>query len=48
MNNQSTSKIIVRPQTVDEEFEYLMKVLGKMDFYNQHGYKIPIPDHSFF
>ena len=21
---------------------------GKMDFYNQHGYKIPIPDHPFF
>lgn len=48
MNNQSTSKIIVRSQTADEEFEYLMKVFGKMDFYNQHGYKIPIPDHPFF
>ena len=47
MNNQST-KIIVRAQTADEEFEYLMKVLGKMEFYNQHGYKIPIPDHPFF
>ncbi|MEA2088681.1 MAG: hypothetical protein U9O55_02485 [Patescibacteria group bacterium] len=48
MNNQSTNKIIVRVQTADEEFEYLMKVLNKMDFYNQHGYKIPIPDHPFF
>ncbi len=48
MNNQSTHKIIVRAQTADEEFEYLIKVLGKMDFYNQYGYKIPIPDHPFF
>jgi len=47
MNNQST-KIIVRAQTADEEFEYLMKVFGKIDFYNQHGYKIPIPNHPFF
>ncbi len=47
MNNQST-KIIIRAQTADEEFDYLMGVLGKMDFYNQHGYKIPIPDHPFF
>lgn len=48
MDNQSTSKIIVHAQTADEEFQYLMNVLGKMDFYNQHGYKIPIPDHPFF
>jgi len=48
MNNQSAHKIIVRAQTADEEFEYLMKVLRRMDFYNQHGYKIPIPDHPFF
>lgn len=48
MNNQSANKIIVRAQTADEEFQYLMNVLGKMDFYNQHGYKIPIPDHPFF
>lgn len=48
MNNQSTNKIIVRAQTADEEFQYLMNVLGKMDFYNQHGYKIPIPDYPFF
>ena len=48
MNNQSINKIIVRAQTADEEFQYLMNVLGEMDFYNQHGYKIPIPDHLFF
>ena len=48
MNKQSTNRIIVRAQTADEEFEYLMKVLSKMDFYNQHGYKIPIPNHPFF
>lgn len=47
MNNQST-KIIIRAQTADEEFDYLMNVLGKMDFYNQYGYKIPIPNHPFF
>ncbi len=47
MNNQST-KIIIRAQTANEEFDYLMKVLSKMDFYNQYGYKIPIPNHPFF
>ena len=41
-------RIIIRAQTVDEEFEYLMNILNKMNFYNQHGYKIPIPDHPFF
>ena len=47
MNNQSI-KIIIRAQTSDEEFDYLMKVLSKMNFYNEHGYKIPIPEHPFF
>jgi hypothetical protein len=47
MDNQTT-KIIIRAQTADEEFNYLMNVLNKMDFYNQHGYKIPIPNHPFF
>ncbi len=47
MNSQST-KIIIRAQTADEEFDYLMKVLSKMDFYNKHDYKISIPDHPFF
>lgn len=42
------SKIIVRAQTANEEFEYLMKILGKMNFYNKHGYKISIPGHPFF
>ncbi len=46
--SQSISKIIVRPQTAEEEFRYLMRVLGKMDFYNKNGYAIPIPDHPFF
>ncbi|MFA4833402.1 MAG: hypothetical protein WC619_00965 [Patescibacteria group bacterium] len=48
MNNTTDYKIIVRAQTADEEFNYLIKVLGKMSFYNEHGYKIPIPDHPFF
>lgn len=48
MKNEMKNKIIIRPQTVDEEFDYLMKVLGKMDFYNEHGYPIPIPDHPYF
>ncbi len=51
MNAQSSPsnrKIIVRAQTADEEFNYLMKVLGEMAFYNEHGYKIAIPEHPFF
>ena len=48
MGNQSSNKIILRAQTVDEEFYYLLRILRKMDFYNEHGYKIPIPDHPFF
>jgi len=45
MNNP---QIIIRPQTANEEFYYLMGVLGKMAFYNKNGYFIPIPDHPFF
>ncbi len=48
MNKKTNYKIIVRAQTADEEFDYLIKVLGKMSFYNEHGYKIPIPNHPFF
>lgn len=43
-----TRKIIVRAQNPDEEFNYLIRVLEKMPFYNKYGYKIPIPDHPFF
>lgn len=42
------NKIIVRAQSVDEEFKYLINIFKKMDFYNKHGYKIPIPNHAYF
>ncbi|NOY35854.1 MAG: hypothetical protein GXP44_02985 [bacterium] len=48
MNNQSNCKIIIRAQAVDEEFGYLMWLLGRMAFYNEHGYKIALPEHPFF
>ncbi|MBU4347257.1 hypothetical protein KJ586_00015 [Patescibacteria group bacterium] len=48
MSIRTDYKIIIRAQTIDEEFDYLFKVFGKMSFYNEHGYKIPIPDHPFF
>lgn len=48
MPKTTTNSLIIRAQTVHEEFAYLMKVLGKMDFYNQHGYNIVTPNHPFF
>lgn len=48
MDNQSNRKIIIRAQTADEEFDYLMKILGRMAFYTEHGYKIAVPEHPFF
>lgn len=48
MNNEPKRRIIVRAQTADEEFDHLMRVLGRIDFYNEHGYKFISPDHPFF
>jgi hypothetical protein len=48
MEKLEINKITVRAQTVNEEFDYLMNILRKMDFYNEHGYKNLIPDHPFF
>ena len=48
MNHQPRAKTIIRAQTADEEFDYLIKVLHKLDFYKTNGYPIPIPDHPLF
>ena len=48
MKNKLRSKIIVSVQIIEEEFEYLMNTLGDMNFFNQYGYKVTLPNHSFF
>ncbi len=48
MDKEPNHKIIARAQTADEEFDYLARIFGRMGFYNEHGYKVAIPEHPFF
>ncbi len=41
-------EIQARAQSADEEFEYLMGVLSRMDFYKKHGYMVSLPEHPVF
>lgn len=40
--------VLVIANTIDEEFDYLMFLLKDMDFFNQYGYEVALPDHPFF
>lgn len=40
--------LVIRPQTPDEEFEYLWDVLEKMPFYRKNGYAVELPNHPVF
>lgn len=42
------SEVVIRAQTADESFEYLMYLYGKMSFYQQHGYQVSLPTHPSF
>jgi hypothetical protein len=39
-------ELIIRPQTEEEEFEWLKRILlERMPFYKEHGYTVHVPDH---
>ncbi len=40
--------IEIRPQNNKEEFEYLLEVLSRLDFYKIHGYNVSLPEHPVF
>jgi hypothetical protein len=40
--------VLVTAYTIDEEFNYVMFLLKDMDFFNQYGYEVALPDHPFF
>ncbi len=42
------SKLVIRPQTPEEEFNYLLDVLEETPFYKQNNYKIELSDHPEF
>lgn len=42
-------KLVIRPQTPDEEFDYLWFVLVMMSFYRENGYtNVGLPEHAIF
>lgn len=45
---EQVSTLTIRPQTVDEEFDYLMFVLNRMPFYKQKGYSVELPNNPKF
>ena len=46
--SESKNKLIIKPQTVDGEFDYLWSLLQKMPFYIKNGYSISLPDNQNF
>jgi len=45
MKASSSPKLIIRAQTAEEEFQYLVEhVLCQLSFYKKHGYKISLPE----
>ena len=50
MSNQKTSfpQLIIRPQSPQEEMDYLWSILKRMSFFREHGYGVEIPDHQEF
>lgn len=43
-----TPELIIRPQTPDEEMDYLWFVLQSVPFYREHKYTFEIPNHAEF
>ncbi len=41
-------ELVIRPQSANEEFQYISRILDRMDFYNSHGYKVSLPDTDSF
>jgi hypothetical protein len=39
------SQVIIRANTLKEEFQYLLFVLGKLDFYRKNNYQIVLPEN---
>lgn len=48
MENLSLPKLIIRPQSPNEELDYLWLVLKDMPFFREYDYDVEIPDHPEF
>lgn len=46
--NKIQPAIIIRAQTVEEEFNYLIRTVEKMPFYDKNGYSVVLPDNPVF
>ncbi len=44
----SPIELIIRPQTPQEEFDYLLYLLGRAQFYKQNGYAVELPEQLEF
>ncbi|MEM8932633.1 MAG: hypothetical protein AAGE94_15730 [Acidobacteriota bacterium] len=40
--------LVVRAQTADEAYGYLVRTLGDMEFFRANGYDVALPDHPAF
>lgn len=41
-------RLVVRPQTPAEAYEYLQQTLSQMSFFDANGYDVSLPDHQGF
>jgi hypothetical protein len=44
----TTPHLVIRPQTVDEEWCYLISVIDELKFFKEHGYTVSLPNHPSF
>lgn len=44
----SKSRIIIRHQSCDEEFEYILSLINEREFFQQNGYVVKLPNHEKF
>lgn len=49
MENYNSPELVIRGQTAEEEFKYLIgHVLNQLPFYEKHGYRISLPESKEF
>ncbi|HUW24421.1 MAG TPA: hypothetical protein VMW04_02220 [Patescibacteria group bacterium] len=41
-------ELVIRPPTADEEYDRVASYLRKLPWYNENGYKLPLPTHPAF
>ena len=41
-------ELVIRPQTMDEEYDRVRFYINRLPWYAEHGYKLILPDHPVF